>query len=156
MSEVFDGSGETPEDAGIARVLDPSKLLPMIRNRHGRSIRRVSLSPLFAQSSSRISNFDDIVKNTVEFIKANYVDELGDLTYEIHDSPSLRPGSTKVRRWAVKTDQKTIVIYRLPIERFGQHRRKSLFEVRMSIEFQVFSAAADLIGREPDFFLNER
>ncbi len=127
----------------------------MIRNRHGRSIRRVSFSPLFAQSSSRVGSFDEIIKNTVEFIKVNYSEELGQLKYEIYDSPSYRPGAKKVRRWAVKADQMTIVIYRLPIERFGQHRRKTHFEVRMSIEFQVFSAAAELIGREPDFFLGD-
>ena len=128
-------------------------LLPVLRNRHGRSIRRVSLSPLFAPNSSRINSFEEVVKNTVDFIRANYADELGELKYQIFDAPSFRPGAKRVRRWAVKTDENTIVIYRLPIERFGQHRRKSNFEIRMSIEFQVFSAAADLIGREPDFFL---
>jgi hypothetical protein len=123
------------------------------RNRHSRPIRRVSLSPLLSASSNRISNFEEIVKNTVEFIKANYSDELAGLRYQIFDSPSFRPGAKRVRRWAVKTDEMTIVIYRLPIERFGQHRRKNLFEIRMGIEFQVFSAAAELIGRDPDFFL---
>ena len=117
--------------------------------------RHISLSPLFSQSSSRVGSFEDIVKNTVEFIKANFADELGDLNYEIYDSPSYRPDVKKVRRWAVKSDQMTVVIYRLPIERFGQHRRKTLFEIRMSIEYQVFSAAAELIGREPAFFLGE-
>ena len=136
-------------------VVESSRLQPIVRNRHGRSIRRVSFSTLFAQDSSRVGSFEEVVKNTVEFIRANYVDELGDLKYEVFDSPSYRPGIKKVRRWAVKTDQHTIVIYRLPIERFGQHRRKTHFEVRMSIEFQVFSAAAELIGREPDFFLGD-
>ena len=153
MSHDFEQEPAKPVGPGFAA--DPSKLLPMIRNRHGRSIRRVSFSPLFAQSSSRVGSFEDIVKNTVEFIKTNYADELGQLKYEIFDSPSFRPGANKVRRWAVKTEQMTIVIYRLPIERFGQHRRKTNFEVRMSIEFQVFSAAAELIGREPDFFLGD-
>jgi hypothetical protein len=108
------------------------------------------------QSSNRMSSFEEIVKNTVEFIIANYPEELSALRYEIYDSPSFRPDSKKVRRWAVKTNQQTIVIYRLPIERFGAHRRKTNFEIRMSIEFQVFSAAAELIGRDPDFFLENR
>jgi hypothetical protein len=129
------------------------KLLPIVRSRHGRPIRRVSLSPLFAATSSRANSFEEIVKITVDFIKTNYAEELGELKYEILDAPSLRSGATRVRRWAVKSDDQTIVIYRLPIERFGGHRRKSAFEARMSIEFQVFSAAANLIGREPDFFL---
>jgi len=128
----------------------------LIRNRHGRPVRRNSLSPLFMQSSNRMSSFEEIVKNTVEFIIANYPEELSALRYEIYDSPSFRPDSKKVRRWAVKTNQQTIVIYRLPIERFGAHRRKTNFEIRMSIEFQVFSAAAELIGRDPDFFLENR
>lgn len=154
MAEEFGRSDGQGRPSG--HVVDASKLLPMIRNRHGRSIRRVSLSPLFAQSSSRVGSFDDVVKNTVEFIRANFTEDLGEMKYEIFDSPSFRPGIKKVRRWAVKTDQMTIVIYRLPIERFGQHRRKTVFETRMSIEFQVFSAAAELIGREPDFFLDNR
>ncbi|MEO0023919.1 MAG: hypothetical protein RL196_360 [Actinomycetota bacterium] len=152
MAEEFGLSEGHPKPSG--KPTDAASLLPMIRNRHGRSIRRVSLSPLFAQSSSRVGSFEDIVKNTVEFIKANFTDDLGEMKYEIYDSPTFRPDTKRVRRWAVKTDQMTIVIYRLPIERFGQHRRKSPFEIRMSIEFQVFSAAAELIGREPDFFLD--
>jgi len=131
-------------------------LLPLVRNRHGRPVRRNSLSPMLIQSSNRLSSFEEIVKNTVDFIVANYPEELSALRYEIYDSPSYRPDAKKVRRWAVKTNQQTIVIYRLPIERFGQHRRKTSFEIRMSIEFQVFSAAAELIGREPDFFLDNR
>ena len=153
MSDDFGTEQAAPRPAKGSHVVDPSKLLAITRNRHGRSIRRVALSPLFEQGSSRVGSFDDIVKNTVEFIKANFAEELGELKYEIFDSPSFRPDSKKVRRWAVKSDQMTVVIYRLPIERFGQHRRKTLFEIRMSIEFQVFSAAAELIGREPDFFL---
>jgi len=128
----------------------------MPRNRHGRPVRRTSVSPLFMQSSNRMTSFEEVVKNTVEFITANYPEELSSLRYEIFDSPSYRTDTKKVKRWAVKTSQQTIVIYRLPIERFGQHRRKTPFEIRMSIEFQVFSAAAELIGRDPDFFLDNR
>ena len=128
----------------------------LTRNRHGRPVRRTSVSPLFMQVSNRMTAFEEVVKNTVEFITANYPEELSALKYEIYDSPSYRQDTKKVRRWAVKTSQQTIVIYRLPIERFGQHRRKTPFEIRMSIEFQVFSAAAELIGRDPDFFLDNR
>ena len=150
MSDHF----EAPQGSSNgARGSQPSHLLPIVRNRHGRPMRRVSLSPMLLNGSGRANSFEEIVKNTVEFIRVNYPDELGDLAFQIFDSPSYRPDQKRVRRWAVKSDEKTIVIYRLPIERFGQHRRKSPFEVRMSIEFQVFSAAAELIGREPDFFL---
>jgi hypothetical protein len=145
-----------PGSASNRHVVESSRMQPIVRNRHGRSIRRVSFSTLFAQDSSRVGSFEEIVKNTVEFIRANFAEELGELKYEVFDSPSYRPGIKKVKRWAIKSDQQSIVIYRLPIERFGQHRRKTHFEVRMSIEYQVFSAAAELIGREPDFFLGDR
>ena len=164
MSDDFEAVNRQPETAVSAsnQAADPAAtasiqaaepLLPIIRNRHGRPIRRVSLSPLFAPNSSRVESFEEVVKNTVEFIRANYADDFAELKYEIFDSPSYRAGTKRVRRWAIKSDQNTIVLYRLPIERFGQHRRKTIFEIRMTIEFQVFSAAADLIGREPDFFL---
>ena len=149
MSDDFEAG------AGASGAPKPSlsTQLPIVRNRHGRTLRRVTLSPLFTAGSGRIDGFEEVVKNTVDFIKANYAEELGDLKYQIFDAPSFRADAKRVRRWAVKTNEKTIVIYRLPIERFGGHRRKNPFEIRMSIEFQVFSAAANLIGREPDFFL---
>jgi hypothetical protein len=155
MSEHVEADSGQPESFSNRSEAESAKPLALVRNRHGRPVRRFAQSPLVAQSLSRPGNFEEIVKNTVDFISANYADELGELRYEVYDSPSYRPGSKKVRRWAVKTDQMAIVIYRLPIERFGQHRRKTNFEVRMSIEFQVFSAAAELIGREPDFFLGD-
>ena len=156
MPEDFEANPELAQGAGALKDEAHSALLPIFRNRHGRPVRRSALSPLFVQSSNRISSFEEVVKNTVDFITANYSEDLSDLKYEIYDSPSYRPDAKKVRRWAVKSDQKTIVIYRLPIERFGQHRRKSIYEIRMSIEYQVFSAAAELIGRDPDFFLENR
>jgi hypothetical protein len=51
------------------------------------------------------------------------------------------------KRWSVRKETKTIVIYRLPILRLNQSSNPT--EERVRIEHHVFEAAAALIGKEP-------
>lgn len=65
----------------------------------------------------------------------------------ILDAPLLGANSTYVKRWAIRKESLTIVIYRLPITRL--HRNGSLGDDRIRIEHHVFEAAAALIDKEP-------
>ena len=119
------------------------------RDRHGRGIRRPLLSNLFRFGDSRLAGFEQIVKSSCEFLRDAWPDELGQLNWRILDAPALPDGAESVRRWSTRPESMTVVIYRLPIERLGHHRRTDPLHERMHIEEYVFTAAASLIGKEP-------
>jgi hypothetical protein len=65
------------------------------------------------------------------------------------DAPVLGANSKFVKRWSVRPETKTIIIYRLPILRLNQSNSSNPTEERVRIEHHVFEAAAELIGKEP-------
>lgn len=118
------------------------------RDRHGRGIRQHLLGNL-NRGTGRHSSFDQIVAGTCDYLINAWPEELAELSWEVLDAPTIKPDSQGVRRWAVKRDQMTIVIYRLPIERLGHHRRVDALHERMHIEENVFAAVGALIGKDP-------
>jgi hypothetical protein len=120
----------------------------MDRDRHGRGIRQPLLSNLLSRGG-RQSSFEQIVSGTCEYLKNAWPEELNDLNWEVADAPSIKPESKGVRRWAVKREAMTIVIFRLPIERLGNHSRVDALQERMNIEENVFAAVGSLIGKDP-------
>lgn len=125
------------------------------RDRHGRGIRQPLLSNLL-QNSGRHGGFEQIVSGTCDYLINAWPEELAELSWEVLDAPTIKPESKNVRRWAVKRDQMTIVIYRLPIERLGHHRRVDPLHERMHIEENVFAAVGHLIGKDPWDLVPER
>lgn len=127
----------------------------MFRDRHGRGLRQPLLSSIF-KNGRRNSTFEQVVGGTCEYLRNAWPDELADLHWEVMDAPGLSPEATGVRRWAVKRDQMTIVIYRVPIERLGHPRRTDALHERMHIEENVFAAVGSLIGKDPWDLVPER
>ena len=125
------------------------------RDRHGRGMRQALITNLLP-GGRRLSGFEQIVSGTCEYLKNAWPEELIDLNWEVADAPALNPEAKGVRRWAVKRDQMTIVIYRLPIERLGHHRRTDSLHERMHIEEFVFAAVGHLIGKDPWDLVPER
>ncbi len=125
------------------------------RDRHGRGIRQPLLSNLL-RNGGRHSSFEQIVSGTCEYLKNAWPEELIDLNWEVIDASSIKPESKGVRRWAVKRDEMTIVIYRVPIERLGHHSRADALHERMHIEEYVFAAVGHLIGKDPWDLVPER
>jgi hypothetical protein len=126
------------------------------RNRHGRSIRRPVFSSLVRNQLAQSSRFEQIVSATCDYLKASWPEELENLNWQIVDAPSISPNEDVVRRWNVKKSTSTIVIYRLPIERLGHHRRTDALHERMHIEEYVFSAVGELLGKDPWELVPER
>ena len=125
------------------------------RDRHGRGIRQPLLSNLF-RAGRRTNGFEQIVSGTCEYLKNAWPDELADLKWQVVDTPSMNSESQGVRRWAVKPETMTIVIYRIPIERLGHHRRTDALHERMHIEEFVFAAVGQLVGKDPWDLVPER
>lgn len=135
-----------------------AKKLPrgLARDRHGRGIRRPLLSNLFSHGQSRLLSFDQIVTGTCEFLCAAWPEELADLSWTVQDAPNISENSKSVRRWSIRRESMTIVIYRLPIERFTHHKRTNPLDERMHIEHYVFEAVGALIGKDPWELVPER
>jgi hypothetical protein len=120
------------------------------RDRHGRGIRGALVRAPF-RGRKAPSGLVEIVASTVEYLKANFPAELGRLQWRVTDQAPIEMigGSEQVRRWSNDPATMTIFIYRLPIERLGHVRRMDAMHERMHVEEYVFSAAADLIGKDP-------
>lgn len=125
------------------------------RDRHGRGIRQPLLSSLF-RSGRRSGGFEQIVAGTCDYLKNAWPEELADLKWQVIDTPAINSESQGVRRWGVKPESMTIVIYRIPIERLGHHRRTDALHERMHIEEFVFAAVGQLIGKDPWDLVPER
>ena len=129
--------------------MDNDPGLPRIdRDRHGRGMRQ-SLASQISRGGRRLSSFEQIVSGTCDFLKNARPDELADLQWEVADAPTISSETKGVRRWGVRRDQMKIIIYRLPIERLGHHKRTDALHERMHIEEFVFAAVGHLIGKEP-------
>lgn len=120
----------------------------MRRDRHGRGIRQTILSR-FLLNARRGSDFEQIVAGACEYLQGLWPDELAELQWQVQDAPVIGADAKSVRRWAVRRDQMTIVLYRLPIERLGHYRRTDELQERIRIEENVFAAVGHLIGKDP-------
>lgn len=119
------------------------------RDRHERGIRRPVLSKLFKFGQTRAHSFEQYVETAVDYLKGIWVEELAGLSWKVLDAPSIASYSTEVPRWRVDQLSKTIVIYRIPTERFGTHSRQGVIEERLKVEEQVFEAIAELLDVDP-------
>jgi hypothetical protein len=106
------------------------------RDRHERGIRRPILSKLFKFGQTRSHGFEQ------------YVETAG-LSWKVLDAPPVTDYTTEIPRWRVDRDTNTVVIYRIPTERFGTHSRQGVIEERLKVEEQVFEAIAELLDIDP-------
>ena len=119
------------------------------RDRHGRDRYRASLVSERVARKTGMSQFEQIVSSTCDYMRAEWPTELKGLNWVVADAPALEQGATEVPRYAVNPATMTIAIYRVPIIRLTHNRRTDFMDERMHIEQFVFSAVAELLGREP-------
>jgi hypothetical protein len=119
------------------------------RDRHERGIRRPLLSKLFKFGQTRSHGFEQYVETAVDYLKGIWEEDLAGLSWKVLDAPPVTQHSTEVPRWRVDKDSKTVVIYRIPTERFGAHSRQGVIEERIKVEEQVFEAIAELLDIDP-------
>ena len=143
-------SKDTNCDFAASRIGRVNRNSRVERDRHGRGLRG-SLIRSVHRGPKPPTGLVAIVAGAVEYLKAEFPAELGNLKWRVSDNPPIEmvDGVERVRRWTNDASSMTIHIYRLPIERLGHVRRTDAAHERMHIEEYVFSAAADLIGKEP-------
>ncbi len=133
-----------------------SKARGTSRNRHGRSIRRQIFGSFIRNQLNQPGSFEQVVSATCDYLRAAWPNELELLNWRVADAPLLGPDDSHVRRWAVRKNTMTIIIFRVPIERLGHHRRTDALHERMHIEEYVFAAAGELLGKDPWELVPER
>lgn len=120
---------------------------PARHGRHGRSGRSPVVRPPLPPLDTRIDRFDLAVGTAAEFLRSAWP-ELRDVSFEIADMP-VAADEQGIPRWKVLTDEKRIVLFRLPIERLSRPHRDDELHRRMMVEGSVFRAAAQYLDRDP-------
>lgn len=115
-------------------------------SRHRRLKSPVS-GPLLPPLDSRRHRLMDRVASTSTYLKNTWSPELDDVTVLLSDMPVTI--SDHDPRFTIDRPQRTIVFHRLPIERSADMREADPLQRQMMVEYCVFSAFAELTGREP-------
>ncbi|MDQ1127908.1 metallopeptidase family protein [Microbacterium sp. SORGH_AS_0888] len=124
-----------------------SRALPSRHGRHGRVGRSPVVRPPLPPLETRVDRFDLSVGSAAEFLRGAWAD-LREVRFEIADMPPATDDEG-IPRWSVSTEEKRIVLYRLPIERLGHLHRNDEAHRRMMVESCVFRAAAEYLDRDP-------
>ena len=120
---------------------------PTRHGRHGRDDRSPVVRPPLPPLETRADKFDLAVGSAAEFLRSAWP-ELREVRFEVGAMPAA-PDADGIPRWTVDTEQKRIVLYRLPIERLAHLHRNDDLHRRMQIEGSVFRAAAEYLDRDP-------
>jgi hypothetical protein len=126
---------------------EPARPRASRHGRHGREGRSPVVRPPLPPLDTRVDRFDLAVGTAAEFLRSAWED-LRDVSFEIADMP---PATDEdgIPRWTVLSDEKRIILYRLPIERLSHLHRDDDLHRRMLIEGSVFRAAAEYLDRDP-------
>lgn len=121
----------------------------MSRGRTRRAHRSVAVGPVAARKRRRSQLFVDTVEAIVDYLRKITGDELDGVQITIQampDQPNTLPG---VARWQIDKPNKTIRLFRIPIERLGHHHPGDRWYERMVIESVVIRAVAEYLGTDP-------
>lgn len=118
--------------------------------RHGRRPIRSSLTgPALANPASRVSRFESDARGVVEFLQHTFPDELHGVQIGFQTVPTSAGSSSLPMLYAVDRDAKSIMLFRMPIQRArGLHVNDDEHR-RYFVEHCVYRAVCEYLGREP-------
>ncbi|GAA3588316.1 metallopeptidase family protein [Klugiella xanthotipulae] len=120
-------------------------------NRHGRGMRSPVSGPELPILYNRIAAFDRVAGGTVEYLRSLWPGELDRVRFDfvsIPVTPSPEP-VTEPQLWRVDAANHRITFYRVPLQRSGKLHVEDAAHRRMFIEYAVYSAVAEYLGKEP-------
>ncbi|MDS0197915.1 metallopeptidase family protein [Microbacterium imperiale] len=130
-----------------SRPIPPRRSRPSRHGRHGRDDRSPVVRPPLPALETRAERFDLSVGTAAEFLRSAWP-ELRDVRFEVAGMPA-ESDEDGIPRWRVLSDEKRIILYRLPIERLNRLHRNDDLHRRMMVESCVFRAAAEYLDRDP-------
>lgn len=114
-----------------------------------RAIRSSVTGPALTNPNSRVAFFDRVARSTVDYLQSLFEAELRDVRIEFCSVPTTFDKDQGPSLFRVNRDDRSILLYRIPIQRAkGLHVDDELHR-RMFIEHVVFRAVAEYLGREP-------
>jgi hypothetical protein len=93
--------------------------------------------------------FELTVASAIEYLRDAWPDDLESVRIEVAGMPAAPAGSRGVERWRVVPRERTVILYRLPIERMAHLHKNDEWHRRSFIESCVFRAVAELLGKDP-------
>jgi hypothetical protein len=114
-----------------------------------REIRSSVTGPALTNPNSRVAFFDRVARSTVDYLQSVFEEELRDVRIEFCSVPTNIAPDEGPSLYRVSRDDRSILLYRIPIQRAkGLHVDDELHR-RMFIEHVIFRAVAEYLGREP-------
>lgn len=119
------------------------------RSRHGHGARGPVTGPHLPMLHNRIDLFEMTVASTADYLKGLWPADLAHVRFEVAAAPISTTDPRGVERWRVDQRTRTVVLYRVPIQRLSKLHRNDELHQRMLIESCVFRAVAELLGKDP-------
>lgn len=118
--------------------------------RHGRRpIRSSIVGPALRNPHNRVSRFETDARGAVEYLQSMFADELRDVQIGFQTVPSGLGESSAPMLYSVDRTRRTIMLYRMPIQRArGLHVNDDEHR-RYFVEHCVYRAVCEYLGREP-------
>ncbi|KUF08376.1 metallopeptidase family protein [Leucobacter sp. G161] len=118
--------------------------------RHGRRPIRSSLTgPALANPASRVARFETDARGVVEFLQHTFPDELRGVQIGFQTVPSGQGDSAQPMLYSIDRSARSIMLYRMPIQRArGLHVNDDEHR-RYFIEHCVYRAVCEYLGHEP-------
>ncbi len=119
--------------------------------RHGRGLRSPVLGPELPILDNRITSFDRIAGGTVEYIRSLWPEDLENVQFDFVSIPTDPAPQTdeEPQLWRVSRAEKRVTFFRVPLQRSGRLHVNDQAHRRMFIEYAVYSAVAEYLGKEP-------
>lgn len=117
-------------------------------SRH-RDLRSPVQGPYLPPIETQRDVFFSTVADTASYLVSRWHDELAEVRLDVADVPAHELPASTGQRWLADQADKRIVIYRLPVQRAGIMRGLDSIHVQMLVEYTVFLAFAEYLGKEP-------
>lgn len=120
------------------------------RRRHGRRpIRSSIVGPDLPDPGSRFLRFEIAARGAVEVLQAEFPDELRGVRIGFQTAPTGEGESSLPLLYSVDRARRTIMLYRMPIQRARGLHVDDEEHRRYFIEHCVYLAVCEYLGREP-------
>ncbi|WP_141898745.1 hypothetical protein [Paramicrobacterium agarici] len=118
-------------------------------DRHGRSGRSSVLRPPLRPLAARTDLFAVSVAAAADYLRGAYPEELGDVTFMVASMPASEQHGDGIDRWSIDRSRRSIVLYRVPVQRLTRLHLNDDLHRRMAAESCTFQAAAEYLGLDP-------
>lgn len=118
--------------------------------RHGRRPIRSSLTgPALTNPRSRVARFEAYARATVEFLQHAFPEELHGVQIGFQTVPHAQGESSTPMLYSIDRDARSIMLYRMPIQRSRGLHVDDEEHRRYFVEHCVYRAVCEYLGREP-------